>query len=67
MGDDVKITVIATGFREEMPQRRERMLQGAALPASRVEAAPPPPPRITQRPQPPAPPRAVCERDSCFG
>ncbi|HEX5284550.1 MAG TPA: cell division protein FtsZ [Bryocella sp.] len=57
MGDDVKITVIATGFREEMPQRRERMLQGAALPASRVEpVAPPAPPRIAQRPQPtPAP------------
>jgi cell division protein FtsZ len=51
MGDDVKITVIATGFREAMPQRRERMLQGTALPASRVEsAAPPPPPRIAQRP-----------------
>src|SRR5580658_406371 len=52
MGDDVKITVIATGFREEMPERRERMLQGtAALPASRVEpVAPPPPPRIAQRP-----------------
>jgi cell division protein FtsZ len=51
MGDDVKITVIATGFRQEMPQRRERMLQGTALPASRVEAAaPPPPPRIAQRP-----------------
>jgi cell division protein FtsZ len=56
MGDDVKITVIATGFKEEMPQRRERMLQGTALPASRFEAAPPPPPRIAQRPQPtPAP------------
>src|ERR1700744_4948317 len=52
MGDDVKITVIATGFRQEMPERRERMLQGtAALPASRAEApAPPPPPRIAQRP-----------------
>jgi len=51
MGDDVKITVIATGFREEMPQRRERMLAGTALPASRVEPpAPPPPPRIAQRP-----------------
>jgi cell division protein FtsZ len=51
MGDDVKITVIATGFKDEMPQRRERMLQGTALPASRVEApAPPPPPRIAQRP-----------------
>jgi cell division protein FtsZ len=57
MGEDVKITVIATGFREEMPQRRERMLQGAALPASRMEpVAPPPPPRIVQRPAPtPAP------------
>jgi cell division protein FtsZ len=57
MGDEVKITVIATGFREEQPQRRERMLQGAALPASRVETvAPPPPPRIVQRPAPaPAP------------
>ena len=51
MGEDVKITVIATGFRAEMPQRRERMLQGAALPASRMEpVAPPPPPRIAQRP-----------------
>ncbi len=51
MGDDVKITVIATGFRQEMPQRRERMLQGTALPAARVEAvAPAAPPRIAQRP-----------------
>jgi cell division protein FtsZ len=61
MGDDVKITVIATGFREEMPERRERMLQGtAALPASRMEPpAPPPPPRIAQRPAAtPAPPPA---------
>ncbi len=30
MGDDVKITVIATGFREAQPQRRERMLGGVA-------------------------------------
>ena len=29
MGDDVKITVIATGFKESQPQRRERMLGGA--------------------------------------
>jgi cell division protein FtsZ len=29
MGDDVKITVIATGFRREMPERRERMLTAA--------------------------------------
>ena len=26
MGDDVKITVIATGFRQESPGRRDRML-----------------------------------------
>jgi cell division protein FtsZ len=26
MGDDVKITVIATGFRDQMPERRARML-----------------------------------------
>jgi cell division protein FtsZ len=29
MGDEVKITVIATGFRQEMPERRERMLNAA--------------------------------------
>ncbi|HVG26514.1 MAG TPA: cell division protein FtsZ [Acidobacteriaceae bacterium] len=49
MGDDVKITVIATGFREEMPHRRERMLAGAALPARGMDA---PPPRIASRPVP---------------
>ena len=38
MGDDVKITVIATGFRQqEMPERRERMLSEATLPGSRYE------------------------------
>ena len=26
MGDEVKITVIATGFKQEMPERRARML-----------------------------------------
>src|SRR5271155_4208606 len=29
LGDEVKITVIATGFRKEMPERRERMLTAA--------------------------------------
>ena len=29
MKDEVKITVIATGFRKEMPERRERMLNAA--------------------------------------
>jgi cell division protein FtsZ len=42
MGEEVKITVIATGFREESPERRERMLAGTALPTRRADA----PPRI---------------------
>src|SRR6201746_742589 len=42
MGDDVKITVIATGFKhQEMPQRRERMLAEATLPTMRYARPPP--------------------------
>ena len=41
MGEDVKITVIATGFRAETPARRERMLSAATLPTLQ-----PPPPSI---------------------
>jgi cell division protein FtsZ len=38
MGDEVKITVIATGFKEQqMPQRRERMLAEATLPTVRYD------------------------------
>jgi cell division protein FtsZ len=38
MGDEVKITVIATGFKQqEMPQRRERMLGEATLPTVRYD------------------------------
>jgi cell division protein FtsZ len=38
MGDDVKITVIATGFKhQEMPQRRERMLAESTLPTARYD------------------------------
>jgi cell division protein FtsZ len=48
MGEEVKITVIATGFRDAMPQRRERMLAEATLPAMHHE---PLPPRISMRPQ----------------
>ncbi len=44
MGDDVKITVIATGFKQqEAPERRERMLSEPSLPTVRYEA---PEPRI---------------------
>jgi len=45
MGEDVKITVIATGFRSDMPARRERMLSGAALPTQQSA-----PPRIAAQP-----------------
>jgi cell division protein FtsZ len=34
MGDEVKITVIATGFRQEMPERRARMLAESTLPGA---------------------------------
>jgi cell division protein FtsZ len=38
MGDEVKITVIATGFKQqELPQRRERMLAEATLPTVRYD------------------------------
>jgi cell division protein FtsZ len=53
MGEEVKITVIATGFRDQLPDRRERMLADATLPTSRHETPPrydAPPPRIEQRP-----------------
>lgn len=47
MGDDVKITVIATGFKESQPQRRERMLGNLGVPAA--PAASPFTPRISPR------------------
>jgi cell division protein FtsZ len=52
MGDEVKITVIATGFRqqEEMPLRRERMLAEAMLPTMRYDG--PVQPKVTPRPAP---------------
>jgi len=34
MGDEVRITVIATGFRQEMPERRARMLAESTLPGA---------------------------------
>ena len=39
MGDDIKITVIATGFRDAAPDRRERMLAESAWPIARSEYA----------------------------
>jgi cell division protein FtsZ len=37
MGDEVKITVIATGFKQDMPERRSRMLNEAMMPAADYE------------------------------
>src|SRR5271154_3272005 len=37
MGDEVKITVIATGFKQEMPQRRARMMADAMQPGAGFE------------------------------
>jgi len=34
LGDEVKITVIATGFKQEMPERRARMLAEATMPGA---------------------------------
>ncbi len=47
LGDQVKFTVIATGFRDAMPARRERMMAAAALPTAHHEIVPP---RIVSRP-----------------
>jgi cell division protein FtsZ len=60
MGDEVKITVIATGFKQqEMPQRRERMLAESTLPTMRYDvpiqprvATPRPSPRFASEPEP---------------
>jgi cell division protein FtsZ len=41
MGDDVKITVIATGFRDQSPDRRSRMLDVEAVPVVSVPVVAP--------------------------
>jgi cell division protein FtsZ len=52
MGDEVKITVIATGFKQqEMPQRRERMLAESTLPTMRYDV-PIQPRVVSPRPSP---------------
>jgi cell division protein FtsZ len=66
MGDEVKITVIATGFRDQMPERRARMLDVEEMSVVTVpvvaadswmrEKAPAPPPV-------PAPPRFMSEEE----
>jgi cell division protein FtsZ len=74
MGDEVKITVIATGFRDQMPERRARMLnveEGPVIsvpvmaaetwmaePGSAASARPIP---VVEPPAPPPPPRFLSE------
>ena len=41
MGDEVKITVIATGFRDQMPERRARMLEVEEAPVVSVPVSVP--------------------------
>jgi len=41
MGEDVKITVIATGFRDQMPERRARMLQLGEVPVAAIPVVAP--------------------------
>jgi cell division protein FtsZ len=40
MGEEVKITVIATGFRDQMPERRARMLNVEEMPVVSVPVVP---------------------------
>jgi cell division protein FtsZ len=42
MGDEVKITVIATGFRDQMPERRARMMAVAEAPVVSIPQSPAP-------------------------
>ncbi len=64
MGEEVKITVIATGFRDQMPERRARMLSVEDAPVVSVPVVAPenwlkePPP-----PEPAAPPRFMSQDD----
>jgi cell division protein FtsZ len=51
MGDEVKITVIATGFRDQMPERRKRMLEVAEAPVVSIPQSPAPVAQISLVPR----------------
>ena len=62
MGEEVKITVIATGFRDQMPERRARMLSVedepvVSVPVMSAENW------LKEPPEPTAPPRFMSEED----
>jgi cell division protein FtsZ len=56
MGEEVKITVIATGFRDQMPERRARMLSVEEAPVISVPLVSAP---VASTPVAPAPPAAA--------
>src|SRR6202167_2345562 len=68
MGEEVKITVIATGFRDQMPERRARMLNVEETPIVSVPVGSVP---VVARdtwmrepaPAPPAPPRFLSQEE----
>ena len=66
MGEEVKITVIATGFRDQMPERRARMLSVEESPVVSVPVVAPDNwmPEAAPQPAPaPAPPRFLSEEE----
>jgi cell division protein FtsZ len=75
MADEVKITVIATGFRDQMPERRARMLSVEDAPVVSVPVMGPEnwmgeaalaakaPAPVVEAPAPPPPPRFLSEDD----
>ncbi len=75
MIDEVKITVIATGFRDQMPARRARMLDVENIPVVTVPVMAPEnwmgepaptakaPDPVVEAPAPPPPPRFLSEDD----
>ncbi|HME57994.1 MAG TPA: hypothetical protein VKF63_06635, partial [Terracidiphilus sp.] len=76
MGEEVKITVIATGFREQMPERRKRMMEVVEAPVISIPISPAPVAQISlvsrnegsREPAPapvltPKPPRFLSQED----
>jgi cell division protein FtsZ len=65
MGEEVKITVIATGFRDQMPERRARMLNVEETPVVSVPVVAPGNWMRESDPEPaaPQPPRFMSEED----
>src|ERR1700691_5006349 len=63
MGEDVKITVIATGFRDQMPERRARMLSVAETPVVSVPVVAPGNWMRESEPETAQPPRFMSEDD----